>query len=142
MGSINRSDYGGRRVRGNRRFVIRSGSRIGVGNVPMVGWVNAEELLEKQLRIAGMQNWVREYRFHAIRKWRFDFANVALKIAVEIEGFAPGGRAGRHQRVAGFTADTEKYAEAAIAGWRLIRVTTRQVRDGTAFTWIERAVAA
>lgn len=101
----------------------------------------AEDVLEVQLRAANVSGFVREYRFHPTRKWRFDFANPERKIAVEVEGFAPGGLAGRHQRIGGFTKDAEKYAEAAIAGWRLIRVTTRQVRSGEAINWIERALA-
>ena len=34
----------------------------------------------------------------------------------------------------------EKYAELAIAGWRLIRVTGKQVKNGQALQWIERAL--
>jgi very-short-patch-repair endonuclease len=100
----------------------------------------AEEVLEIQLKAANLIGFVREHRFHPVRKWRFDFAHLGHKLAVEIEGFAPGGKAGRHQRIGGFTADAEKYAEAAILGWRLIRVTTRQVRSGEALKWIERAM--
>lgn len=29
---------------------------------------------------------VREYRFHSVRKWRFDFAVLDYKIAIEVEG--------------------------------------------------------
>ena len=35
----------------------------------------------------------------------------------------------------------EKYAEAVIAGWRVIRVTTGMVEDGRAVSLIERALA-
>lgn len=102
--------------------------------------IDAEDLLEFQLRAMGLHGFVREYRFHPTRKWRFDFADPERKLAVEIEGFGYGGTAGRHQRIGGFTKDAEKYAEAAIAGWRLIRCTTAQVRNGTAANWIARAV--
>jgi very-short-patch-repair endonuclease len=101
----------------------------------------AEDVLEIQLRAVGLSGFVREHRFHPVRKWRFDFAHLDRKIAVEIEGFAPGGMAGRHQRIGGFSADAEKYAEAAILGWRLIRCTTQQVRKGEAIEWIRRAMA-
>lgn len=100
----------------------------------------AEDLLELQLRDRNFAGWIREHRFHPVRKWRFDFAHEALKLAVEIEGFAPGGKAGRHQRIGGFSADAEKYAEATILGWRLIRCTTRQVKTGEAIEWIRRAI--
>jgi very-short-patch-repair endonuclease len=110
-----------------------------VVHVPLVR-VNAEDLLEAQLRALAISGFVREYRFHPVRKWRFDFANPERRLAVEIEGFGAGGTAGRHQRFSGFSKDAEKYAEAAIAGWRLIRCTTQQVRNGTALRWIERAM--
>ena len=87
-----------------------------------------------------MTGWVREYRFHAERRWRLDLAFPERKLAVEVEGFAAGGTAGRHQRAAGFAADCEKYSELAIAGWRLIRVTGKQVKSGAALAWIERAL--
>jgi very-short-patch-repair endonuclease len=102
--------------------------------------VTAETQLELQLRAVGL-TFVREYRFHPVRKWRFDFAHPERKLAVEIEGFGVGGTPGRHQRYVGFSKDAEKYAEAAIAGWRLIRCTTAQVRNGQALNWIERAMA-
>ena len=66
------------------------------------------------------RDWEREYRFHATRLWRFDLLH--LKLAVEIEGIGPAGTAGRHQRIGGFQADLEKYAEAWADGWRVLRV--------------------
>jgi hypothetical protein len=45
----------------------------------------------------------REYQFHLLRLWRFDFAWPEKKIAVEVEG------RGRHQSVSGFEADAVKY---------------------------------
>lgn len=75
------------------------------------------------------------------RKWRFDFAwKMAddLKVALEVEGGAFA--AGRHTRGAGFVRDLEKYNEAALAGWILLRVTPDMVRDGTAIALIKRAL--
>lgn len=101
----------------------------------------AEDALERQLQELGLTGFVREYRFHPIRKWRFDFAHPDRKLAVEVEGFGAGGMAGRHQRFMGFNQDAEKYAEAVIAGWRVIRCTTQQVRNGKAAQWVARALA-
>jgi very-short-patch-repair endonuclease len=98
------------------------------------------EVLGAQLQACGHVGWLREHKFHDVRRWRFDLAHPAHMLAVEVEGFAPGGMAGRHQRPAGFNADCEKYAEAVIAGWRVMRVTTKQVRSGEALQWIERAI--
>ena len=89
--------------------------------------------------------WVsRQYRFHKTRMWRCDFAiwlhepgPYDLPLLVEIEG-ARRGKPGRHQRVDGMDADCEKYAEAIIAGYTLLRVSGRMVRDGRALRFIER----
>jgi len=63
---------------------------------------------------------VREHRFHPERKWRFDFAHLPSKTAVEVEGKVWGGR---HTRGDGFMADAEKYFEAHVRGWRVVRLT-------------------
>lgn len=68
---------------------------------------------------------VREHRFHPIRMWRFDFAWPDRKVAVEIEGgvFVRG----RHSTGIGFTADTEKYNQAVILGWKVLRYTIKNI---------------
>lgn len=69
--------------------------------------------------------WESEYKFHPVRKWRFDYCNVQLKIAIEIEGGAFTG--GRHTRGKGFIADMEKYNNATLLGWSLLRFTPSQM---------------
>lgn len=96
-----------------------------------------EEMFEEQLkRSRQIPPYEREVRFHPTRKWRFDFAWPDLKCAVEIEGAT--WHAGRHTRGSGFVKDAEKYAEAAILGWRVIRVTADQVMDGRALDFVFR----
>ena len=62
---------------------------------------------------------VREYRFHSVRKWRFDYAVLDYKIAIEVEGgiFSSG----RHTRGKGFANDCEKYNTATSCGWAVLR---------------------
>ena len=84
------------------------------------------------------RDWQREYQFHPTRKWRFDLAHPTRKLAVEIEGLGPQGSAGRHQRIAGFMGDLDKYAEAWAMGWRVLRVSGRHVQSGKALAYIER----
>ncbi|CAB4152721.1 hypothetical protein UFOVP602_21 [uncultured Caudovirales phage] len=60
-----------------------------------------------------------EHQFCGDRKWRFDFAFVDLKIAVEIEGGIHNG--GAHTRAKGFVEDCEKYNRAALEGWTVLR---------------------
>ena len=79
---------------------------------------------------------VTEYRFHESRKWRFDFAWPDQMLAVEIEGLTHDG--GRHQRIAGFIADLEKYEQAMIDGWTVYRVSASMVKSGRALEVCER----
>lgn len=80
-----------------------------------------------------------EYRFHPVRKWRFDYAWPDRKIALEIEGGTWTG--GRHVRPRGFERDCEKYNAAALLGWIVLRVTTAMVNDGRALALIRDAFA-
>ena len=76
-------------------------------------------------------NFVAEYAFDANRRWRFDFAVPAIKIAIEYEGImvdATGGKS-RHTTADGYTADCEKYNAAAIAGWIVLRYTAKNRGD-------------
>jgi very-short-patch-repair endonuclease len=77
---------------------------------------------------------VREYRFCLERRWRFDFAFLPEKLAVEIEGGVWTG--GRHTRPQGFIDDCDKYNRAVLLGWRVLRFPTAQVLDGTAITTV------
>jgi very-short-patch-repair endonuclease len=61
-----------------------------------------------------------EFRFHSERRWRADFAHLPSRTLIEIEGGIYIN--GRHNRGAGFAADLEKYLEASLAGWRVIRL--------------------
>jgi len=68
-----------------------------------------------------------EYRFHPDRKWRFDIAWPAARVALEIEGGA--WIYGRHNRPHGFIADIEKYNEATFMGWAVVRATPQMLED-------------
>lgn len=62
---------------------------------------------------------VKEHKFHPTRKWRFDYAITAHKIAIEVEGGVWTG--GRHTSPKGFLGDIEKYNAATVMGWRVLR---------------------
>lgn len=99
--------------------------------------ITPEQELEKLLEHDGFPAPVREHRFHPRRKWRFDFAWPDHGLAVEVEGGVY--TQGRHTRGRGFTQDAEKYNEAALLGWTVIRVTPEHVTHGQALAWIKRA---
>lgn len=70
-----------------------------------------------------------EYRFHPTRKWRADYAHHDSQTLIEVEG---GIHAyGRHNRADGFIADSEKYLEATLLGWRVIRLVKDQITPET-----------
>ena len=90
-----------------------------------------ENLLAESLRYANLGWFVEEHRFHPTRRWRFDFAFVAQRLAVEVEGGVWTG--GRHTRGYGYAADCEKYNEATRLGWRVLRFVPRT-------GWVDPAV--
>ena len=107
----------------------------------MKGWIepNTADALGWQVRAAGLDEPVREHRFHPTRRWRFDLAWPDRMVAVEVDG---GTRVvGRHVRGAGYEADCEKVNEATVAGWSVFGVTPRMIEDGRALGWIEKVLA-
>ena len=93
-----------------------------------MGVSKAEESLALQIRAVRLPEPVREHRFHTTRKWRFDFAYPAQKLAIEVEGGVWSG--GRHTRGSGFTNDCEKYNAALMNGWRVYRCTPDMIKKG------------
>ena len=79
----------------------------------------------------------REFGFHPARKWRADFAHLESRTLIEIEGGIFMRAGGRHTRGTGYAKDAEKYLEAALAGWTVIRLTEKQLD----LEFIERIVA-
>lgn len=74
-------------------------------------------------RAFGLPEPVTEHVFARPRHWRFDYAWVEQKVALEVEGAVWTG--GRHTRGAGFLRDMEKYNTATVLGWRVLRCTPK-----------------
>ena len=91
-----------------------------------------------QLRTSGLPEPEREYRFHPTRRWRFDFAWPDVMLAVEVEGGT--WSQGRHTRGSGYAADCEKYNEAALLGWRVLRFTADMVNNWSALETVREAL--
>lgn len=96
------------------------------------------DVLERQLILSGITGYVREHRFDANRKWRFDFAFPDQMLAVECEGAVWSN--GRHTRGSGFIHDMEKYNEATLQGWRVLRYWSEMIESGEALNQIEAAL--
>ena len=97
-----------------------------------------EEKLLLQIRLAGLPEPEREWRFHPTRRFRFDLAWVNEKLAVECEGGT--WIQGRHQRGAGFEEDCHKYGEAVLHGWRVLRFTRSMIDSGLALAMVVRGL--
>ncbi len=79
------------------------------------------------LKLAKIE-FVEEHVFHPTRKWRFDFAILDKKIAIEYEGIFGKGKS-RHTTVSGYTADAEKYNAAVMEGWKVLRYTAKNYKN-------------
>ena len=97
-----------------------------------------EMILANRLAIAGLPPGERQYRFDPRRRFRFDMAWPALKVAVEVQGGIWSG--GRHARGSGIAAECHKFSLAAALGWRCLPVTREMIEDGTAVTLIHQAL--
>ncbi|HFG6965477.1 DUF559 domain-containing protein [Acinetobacter baumannii] len=95
-------------------------------------------ILAKHLRACKI-SFEKDYKFHPKRKWRADFLITGTKILVEVEGGIWSG--GRHTRGKGYIGDMEKYNEAAMMGFTVLRFSTEQVKSGLAVQQIEKMVS-
>lgn len=82
------------------------------------------QMLMALLRPHGIPEPLCEYRFDAVRKWRFDFAWPDNKLAVEIDGglFVNGG----HNRGAYLLQQMAKQNAAMLQGWTVLRYSPNQ----------------
>lgn len=87
----------------------------------MSGSIIFIRLLKQELGVEAQA----EYRFHPTRRWRFDYCIPKYKIAIEVEGGI--WISGRHNRASGFVKDIEKYNNATMLGYRLLRVTPQEL---------------
>ena len=66
-----------------------------------------------------------EHQFFPTRKWRFDFAFLKEKLALECDGALFSN--GRHSRGSGIIKEHEKFNTAAKLGWRVLRCTPQNL---------------
>lgn len=66
-----------------------------------------------------LPDYVTEYRFDPVRRWRLDYAWPAYKVAVEVQGGI--WVRGKHGRGSGIEKDQEKLNAAQVAGWIVLQ---------------------
>lgn len=137
--------YGAQRIEPNQFEMLSDGAKT----MKASKGSQCADLFDFHLRVHKLTGWVREHAFALDlgRKWRFDFAHIELKLAVEIEGLVVrriGGQLvcmGRHANIAGFKADCDKYNTANEFGWHVFRFEQSQVKNGEAIARIENVLS-
>lgn len=89
-----------------------------------------------QIKVVGLPEPVKEYRFHDTRRWRFDLCYKDRMLAIEVDGGIYIN--GRHNRGSGYEKDCVKYSEAMLLGWNVYRCTAGMIKNGYAVNTIER----
>ena len=104
------------------------------------------DTLNEQLRVLGLPEPIRDYRFDAKehggsgRRWLMDLAWPDLMVSCEVDGGE--WSQGKHSRGLGMQSNCEKLNAALLAGWRPYRFTGSQVTSGYALNIIEKALGA
>lgn len=111
--------------------------RVAFKALPENNGSHLEQAALQIIRTSNLPDPTREHKFHPTRKWRFDFAWIELKLALEVEGGLYGKS--RHTSITGYTNDCEKYSFAALLGWRVLRCTVIHLKNGELRTWLRIA---
>lgn len=89
--------------------------------------------IENGLTRAGVP-FTKEYKFHPVRKWLFDFVIGACedeilkhRLAIEFNGGVFSG--GRHTQGMGYVKDMEKVNHAQLEGYRVLQYTSMDLRE-------------
>lgn len=72
------------------------------------------------------EGWTKEFRFNSQKRYRFDYANLKLKIAVEIEG---GIWTKGHTNPKIYIKDMRKYNLAQLLGWIVLRYGKEEIKN-------------
>src|SRR5271166_2920294 len=100
----------------------------------------ANLLLEKHLNELKL-NWAKEVRFHPLRLWRWDYTLTDHRIAIEIDGGLWLGRKGGHTGGKGKQRDMDKQNSGVMLGWRVLRLSTKDVLTGRAKDFLKEWLA-
>ena len=99
-----------------------------------------EEELVGWFKYAGVTGYTRQFRAIPGRRYSFDFAFIAARILVEVQGGVWSRGKSGHKSGRGIEDDTEKLNLAVIEGYRVLQVTGKQIKDGRAVNWILEAL--
>lgn len=92
------------------------------------------------LKAHGLPSPVEEYHFHPTRKWRFDYAWVEQKVAIEQQGGIWRRRGGAHTGL-GHLRDLMKLNTAQIMGWIVLQFPTEEMYGQEVVLRLQEALA-
>jgi len=98
----------------------------------------ATTLFASLCQARGLPMPVSEYRFAPPRRWRWDWAFVEEKIAIEQQGGI--WTHGRHVRGAALLKEWDKLNEGAVRGWRIVYCSPQQFASGDVLAVVERCL--
>jgi hypothetical protein len=81
-----------------------------------------------------------EFKFCSPRRFRFDFAHIPSKTAIEIQGAI--WTSGRHSRGSGLIKEYEKMNLAAFLGWKIFYLSTKTIEDLEIYGAIAQTIRA
>lgn len=99
-----------------------------------------EKAFKRQMTALKIYGFIEEYYFAKPRRYRFDFANTELKIAIELEGGTWSKGKSRHTTGKGFQEDCRKYNLAGSLGWTVYRGDATMVKNGELVNFIEKVL--
>jgi very-short-patch-repair endonuclease len=114
-------------------------TKFGVKSSPQSTEKKNSKLFLMTAEALGIPSPKMEYQFLRTRKFRFDFAWLDHKLAVEIEGGV--WISGRHTRGHGYISDMEKYNLATKDGWRVLRFTPKQIKELETYEMIKECLS-
>jgi very-short-patch-repair endonuclease len=99
-----------------------------------------EELLAQQLTLAGLGDFVTQFKAVEGRRFAWDFSWPEQRLLVEVQGgtFARGKMG--HSSGVGLHRDMEKANLATLAGWRVLSVADHHIKGGQALLWIQEGL--
>lgn len=98
-----------------------------------------ERIALQLIKDAGLPEPIQEFKFCEGRGWRFDFCWPSQSVAIEVDGAI--WTKGRHTYGKGYIEDCNKFNEAVLDGWIVLRVTKYHLVSGEAIVWLKRALS-
>lgn len=91
-----------------------------------VSGIDGKSFIEYAL-IAKKVEYVKEYKFDAVRRFRADYAVISMKLLIEYNGII--STKSRHTSITGYSRDMTKINLAQINGWKVLQYTPLTFKD-------------